>query len=88
MTTLLSIYGGMSLVTLIAYAFDKNAAVRGTWRIPERILHAMELGCGWPGAMLGQRLFHHKSSKTSYRVVFWFMVVLNIGAMWYIWKEM
>ena len=41
MKPLLSIYGVMSLVTLIAYALDKNAAVRGTWRIPERILHAL-----------------------------------------------
>jgi len=31
MKVLLSIYGVMSLVTLIAYAIDKNAAVRGGW---------------------------------------------------------
>jgi uncharacterized membrane protein YsdA (DUF1294 family) len=84
MKTLLYIYGIMSLVTLIAYAIDKSAAVRGKRRIPEKCLHALELGCGWPGAWLGQRLFHHKSSKTSYRIVFWFMVALNIGAVWYL----
>ena len=32
MKTILCIYGIMSLVTLIAYAIDKNAAVRGKWR--------------------------------------------------------
>jgi len=87
MKVLLSIYGVMSLVTLIAYAIDKNAAVRGGWRISEMMLHAMELGCGWPGAWLGQRLFHHKSAKTEYKIVYWFMVVLNLGAMWYIWAR-
>ena len=84
MKTLLYIYGIMSLVTLIAYAIDKSAAVRGKWRIPESYLHALELGCGWPGAWLAQRLFRHKSSKKSYQVVYWFMVALNIGAVWYL----
>ena len=83
MKALLYIYGIMSLVTLIAYAIDKDAAVRGKWRIPEKWLHILEFGCGWPGAWLGQRLFHHKSSKTSFRIVYWFMVVLNIGVVWY-----
>ena len=83
MKTLFYIYGIMSLITLIAYAIDKDAAVRGKWRIPEKFLHALELGFGWPGAWLGQWLFHHKSSKQSYRIVYWFMVVLNIGAVWY-----
>ena len=84
MKALLYIYGIMSLVTLIAYSIDKNAAVRGKWRISENSLHTLELGCGWPGAWLGQRLFRHKSSKKSYRIVYWFMVALNIGAVWYL----
>ena len=84
MKTLLYIYGIMSLITLIAYAIDKNAAVHGRWRIRENMLHALELGCGWPGALLGQRLFRHKSSKKSFQVVYWLMVVLNLGAVWYV----
>ncbi len=84
MKTLLYIYGIMSLVTLIVYAIDKNAAVRGRWRIRETTLHALEFGCGWPGAWLAQRLFRHKSSKKSYLVVYWFMVALNLGAVWYL----
>lgn len=84
MGLLFTIYGVMSLVTLVAYAIDKNAAVCGRWRISESTLHAMELGCGWPGAWLGQRLFHHKTTKRSYRIIFWIMVVLNLGAMWYL----
>ena len=74
----------MSLVTLIAYAIDKDAAVRGKRRIPEKFLHALEFFCGWPGAWLAQRLFRHKSSKKSYQVLYWFMVALNLGAVWYL----
>ena len=84
MKALLYIYGIMSLVTLIAYAIDKRAAVRGAWRISESTMHALELACGWPGAWLAQRLFRHKSSKKSYQVVYWFMVALNLGAVWYL----
>ena len=81
---LLCIYSSMSRVTLIAYAIDKSAAVRGKWRIQEMTLHALELGCGWPGAWLAPRLFRPKSSKKSYQVVYWFMVALNLGAVWYL----
>ncbi len=84
MKTLLYIYGIMSVVTMIAYAIDKSAAVRGKWRISENSLHALELGCGWPGAWLAQRLFRHKTVKKSYQMVYWFMVALNLGAVWYL----
>jgi len=83
MKALLYIYGIMSIVTLIAYAIDKNAAVHGKWRIKESTLHTLELCCGWPGAWLGQRLLRHKSSKKEYQVVYWLMVVLNLGTVWY-----
>lgn len=55
MRLLRSIYGVMSTVTLIAYAVDKRAAVRGRWRIAERTLHVLEFSCGWPGAFIGQQ---------------------------------
>lgn len=88
MKTLLYIYGIMSFVTLIAYAIDKSAAVRGKRRIPEKTLHLLELFCGWPGAFLAQRLFRHKSSKKPYQVVYWLMVALNVGAVWYLWGKL
>ena len=41
MKTLLYIYGIMSLITLIAYAIDKNAAVRGEWQIRKSARHVL-----------------------------------------------
>lgn len=69
-----------SVVTLFAYAFDKSAAVRGNWRTQESTLHLLGLAGGWPGALLAQQLLRHKSSKPSFVTVFWFTVVLNVGA--------
>ena len=74
----------MSLVAFAAYAMDKRAAKRGAWRTPESTLHTLELLCGWPGAWLAQRLLRHKSVKTSFRVVFFMMVVLHLAALSYV----
>ena len=72
-------YLGMSLLAFLSYWTDKQAAKRGAWRIAESTLHLMELACGWPGALLAQRLLRHKTRKTSYQVTFWCAVLLNIG---------
>ncbi|HYM85271.1 MAG TPA: DUF1294 domain-containing protein [Pseudoxanthomonas sp.] len=79
----------MSTLTFIAYAADKHAAQTGRWRIPETNLHLLELLCGWPGALFAQRVLRHKSRKAGYRVAFWTMVVLNLGATiaWIYWKS-
>ena len=72
------IYVIMSVITFCAYGLDKFKAQKGLWRIPEKTLHILELCCGWPGALLAQRLLCHKSYKKSFRIVFWVMAVLNI----------
>lgn len=69
---------GMSLLALIFYLSDKAAAQRGHWRTPESTLHMIALFGGWPGALLAQGLFHHKTSKRSFQQVFWATVALNI----------
>ena len=72
------VYVIMSVITFCAYGLDKFKAQKGLWRMPEKMLHILELCCGWPGALLAQRLLRHKSYKKSFRIVFWAMVVLNI----------
>jgi uncharacterized membrane protein YsdA (DUF1294 family)/cold shock CspA family protein len=64
--------------TFYSYWRDKFAAQRGTWRTPEVVLHVFGLVGGWPGAWLAQRLLRHKSSKRSFRAVFWASVVLHV----------
>jgi len=32
---------------------------------------------GWPGAFIAQQLFHHKTKKRSFQIVFWAAVLLN-----------
>lgn len=66
-------------VTFGLYAIDKSAARNGQWRIRESTLNTLALLGGWPGALLAQRIFRHKSRKISFQIVFWLAVLLNSG---------
>ncbi|WP_167050930.1 cold shock and DUF1294 domain-containing protein [Salinibacterium sp. ZJ77] len=72
------LYGGASLVAFIAYAVDKRAAQLQAWRVEEGSLLALGLIGGWPGAILAQQVFRHKTLKVSFQRMFWVTVVLNV----------
>jgi len=72
------LYLAMSVASFLAYAADKSAASRGSWRTPESTLHMLALIGGWPGALVAQQLLRHKSSKREFRQVFWASVVANV----------
>jgi uncharacterized membrane protein YsdA (DUF1294 family)/cold shock CspA family protein len=78
-----SIYAAVSLLTIWAYSCDKRAAQIGLRRTPERRLHLLEALGGWPGALLAQIFYRHKSQKTSYQVVFW-LIIAGHGFLWYV----
>jgi uncharacterized membrane protein YsdA (DUF1294 family) len=78
----------MSVVAFVAYGFDKRRARKNGRRVPEKTLHLMALFGGWPGALIGQRVFRHKTQKISFRIVFWLCVVLHltvVGGVVYLW---
>ncbi len=77
-------YGLISLISFFQYWSDKNSAERQQWRTPENTLHAVELLGGWPGALVAQQVFRHKTRKVSYQVVFWGIVALH-QAFWGDW---
>jgi len=70
-----------SVLTFLAYAFDKSAAKRGAWRTSEVTLHWLALAGGWPGALVAQKTLRHKSRKQSFRLVFWITVIVNLGVL-------
>ncbi|TDV72391.1 DUF1294 domain-containing protein [Pseudomonas sp. LP_7_YM] len=72
-----AIYPLMSLLTFALYGYDKKQARHKGQRTPEKILHAAELLGGWPGALVGQQVFRHKTRKLSYQWVFWLIVMLH-----------
>jgi uncharacterized membrane protein YsdA (DUF1294 family)/cold shock CspA family protein len=74
---ILAVYLGLSIVTYLIYYFDKSAARSGGQRTPESTLHSLSVLGGWPGALIAQQTLRHKSSKESFRAVFWITVFLN-----------
>lgn len=73
----LAVYPLASLVSLLLYWQDKQQARTQAWRTPEKVLHASELCGGWPGALVAQQLFRHKTRKVSYQATFWGIVMLH-----------
>ncbi|MCB1608893.1 MAG: cold shock and DUF1294 domain-containing protein [Xanthomonadales bacterium] len=71
----------MSLFAVVLYGLDKWAAKRDRQRTPEATLQLCALLCGWPGALLAQQVFRHKSSKRAFQFKFWLMVALNVSAL-------
>lgn len=69
----------MSVVTMVAYGLDKEQAGRGEWRTAENLLHLLELAGGWPGALLAQQLFRHKTRKVRFQAIFCLIVVVHLG---------
>ena len=77
----LGLYIVASLVTFITYGVDKSAARKGRWRTKESTLHMLGLVGGWPGALLAQRVYRHKSKKREFQAMFWFTVFLNCAVL-------
>ena len=74
----------INITTFVAYGVDKHAAIKKTWRVPEKDLHTLEFLGGWFGAWLGQKFFHHKTSKKSFQHVYHLMIVLEFAAIYLI----
>lgn len=77
-------YAAASLISFGQYWHDKSRALHGGRRIPENSLHLVELLGGWPGALLAQQIFRHKTRKGSYQLLFWTIVAAH-QAFWFDW---
>ena len=60
-TVLLVWLAVINLLTFIVYGADKRRARKGKWRVPEKTLFLLPLLGGSIGALLGLRVFHHKT---------------------------
>jgi uncharacterized membrane protein YsdA (DUF1294 family)/cold shock CspA family protein len=77
----LAAYTLLSVLTFIAYWWDKRKAQAGCWRTQESTLQLLTVLGGWPGALLAQAYLRHKSQKRSFLVGFWFAVLINLIAL-------
>jgi uncharacterized membrane protein YsdA (DUF1294 family) len=78
----------LSVIAYGMYGMDKRAAQAGEWRISEAVLHIVGVLGGWPGALLAQRVFRHKTRKEEFQVLFWVTVLLNCSALGWLSTEL
>lgn len=69
----------INVTTLMLYAYDKAIAGTGMVRVPEKVLHAVELLGGTPAGIVGQHLLRHKRAKGSYQIIFWLIFFVQVG---------
>ncbi len=67
----LAIIAVMSLVAYVTYCIDKSRAIRGQWRISEKVLLLMALCGGAFGATIAMYTVRHKNRK-------WYFVATNV----------
>ena len=80
------VYVVMSTLSCLLYLLDKTSAgKKGYRRTRENTLHTCDLLCGWPGGLLAQQLFRHKTRKDSFQFMFWVTVALNCAALYCYW---
>ena len=73
----------LSGVTFIVYGADKVSAQNDQHRTPEKRLHFLSLIGGWPGALLAQQKFRHKTIKVPFLLTYWVTVIVNCaGFVW------
>ncbi len=75
------LYIAASIINFICYFIDKSAAVKGRWRIKENTLHLFSIFGGWPGAILAQKKFRHKTQKKTFQITFWITILINCTAL-------
>jgi uncharacterized membrane protein YsdA (DUF1294 family) len=73
-------YAVVSTVTFATYATDKAQAGANRQRVSERALHFLALAGGWPGAVVAQRYFRHKTRKPAFQVITWLIVAVHVLA--------
>ncbi|HEX5461488.1 MAG TPA: DUF1294 domain-containing protein [Steroidobacteraceae bacterium] len=79
----IAIYAVVSILTFLVYWWDKAAARHDRWRVKESSLLLLGLAGGWPGAVVAQRVLHHKTRKSSFQAAFWGTVIINsVGVGW------
>lgn len=74
-----------NVVAFLAFTFDKWRACRSGRRVPEFSLAMLGALGGWPGGLLGMMLFHHKTSKWSFKLKYVLALIPFAAEVWLWW---
>lgn len=65
--TIIYLLIGINILTFIVYGVDKFKAAHNRWRIPEAVLLELAIFGGSIGALLGMKVWHHKTKHKKFK---------------------
>ncbi len=79
----------INLTTFLFYGYDKLIAGKTFFlRVPEWILHSLAIFGGSPTGLIAQKLFHHKTIKRSFQLVYWLIVIVQLAIIgWFVYEK-
>lgn len=81
---LLTAWLAMNIFTFSLYGADKRKARRGAWRISEKTLLTCTWLFGGVGALIGMRVFRHKTKHRAFTVSAPIAAAISIAAALYV----
>ena len=66
---------GINILTFVIYGIDKYNAIHKKYRVSEYNLFVFSFFGGAIGALVGMRVFHHKTKK----ILFWILNIVFLG---------
>ena len=79
MKSILLLLIAVNLVSFALYGLDKVKAKRGLWRIRESTLLLVAALGGSFGALLGMKLFRHKTKHWTFKILIPLFLLLHIA---------
>lgn len=73
----------INLIAILSFSIDKSQAKNNKRRVPEKILHLLELIGGVFGIMVFMYVIHHKSSKWQYYIITYVILIIWILGLQY-----
>lgn len=74
----------VNMVAFAAFGIDKYKAKRGLWRISEATLLLLAVVGGSIGALLGMRIWHHKTQHAKFRYGLPLIILAQIALIYYL----
>lgn len=73
----------INVFTLTLFGYDKDMAQKNKRRVPEKTLLISTFLGGTLGALIGMRMYKHKTSKASFQIKFILTVIAQVVVYYY-----
>lgn len=78
----------INIIMFISMGMDKSLAKKETGRrVPEKNLFVKALVGGGALGLVGMKVFHHKTRKASFYIIYWIGVIIHLIAVFFLIKN-